>query len=99
MIINHLACDQCQKIIDGIEGVAEKRRDYIAVRGQMSMNFYDETLQKYIYVFLTPKDNKELVFCSSECLVTYIDIVFNQKKNVAREWATGERKRDYPNNW
>jgi len=84
--IEKLVCNQCEKVIEGIDGTAQQHRDYIRIQNRITKSVWLEDLKHYLHVFLTNKDDKHLDFCSRECLVEFIESQYEMKKSKAENY-------------
>lgn len=61
-------CDQCQKILYGRDGTADRHVTHIRLKGELAHSVWDEELKQYIYLELTRYVDKEAAFCTYECM-------------------------------
>lgn len=92
-VIRQLICDQCGAVLSGFDKASQVHKDYIEIRGKISFPVFDKQSNRYTYVFITPKDVQEVLFCAGECLVGYINQKVARNKDKAIAYVRGEYRK------
>ena len=66
-------CEMCGRLLEGKSGAAWIHRNYIAIKGAMSVQFYDEVEGNQHY-YITRNPDEPHHFCNFECLNDFADL-------------------------
>jgi hypothetical protein len=78
-IANHTICDGCGEILYGKKGIHFIKKDYIQIKGQITVHEVDKTTDWISHLHMTPTENEDLSLCKEmdgiklDCLQSYID--------------------------
>lgn len=100
MIIESQACNQCGDIVQGRVGTALINKDHFYIKGLASYNTYDDQTHRFDITYLTRGHDNELIFCSLNCIQSYVEIRQRFIKDFrARNTEVTDKKEDDGYDW
>lgn len=67
-------CDGCGTILVGYERNIFHSKDYICIKGKLSVQFHDHELGKRDFIHLIPIEHQMVTVCDLKCLDRYMKV-------------------------
>lgn len=96
------ACDCCGKMLLGYGGTHYHSRDYITIKGSISLQLHDPDTNHRYFIYVTPRGKEMITVCDTDCLKGYIELnreyYEEKRRQKLREEASAESlaRLDYP---
>jgi hypothetical protein len=94
----YTACDSCATIVDGKQGTADVKRNFLSIQGSLCLNLWNIDTDRHEFYYASQKgDVTRLHFCDEKCMIAYLNArrqVIVDKKN---SWHTDPGYGDYAN--
>lgn len=92
--IENVFCDACNNLLEGVQGMATIRKDYLRMPGSTTLRVWNDGNQQYFNIYLG-KSNESLTFCNAHCFETLMLARKTQfLPGLLERYAGGYRKHD-----
>jgi len=90
-IVHQWLCDMCGEILSGKKGTASIEKEYISIRGTLTIQDVDEVTKRKIFTYTSRSEQDTMTFCNYKCMGAYIDMRKKLNADTGKYFDSGSR--------